>query len=141
MKASSVVYSATKDYRDHGYRSESDLTVHNPVYTKVQMMEQLGFFIFIFLVETETSIYLKYVSCILHARSSLAVLFAPSVTSRHCSLAVINALANIAANLQGEQLVDELMVNLLELFVQLGLEGKRASERASDKGPALKVHS
>lgn len=56
---------------------------------------------------------------------------------RHVSGAVLNALANVAANARGPAARVELLTRLLELFVQLGLGGERATDRSP--APVLKA--
>ncbi len=56
---------------------------------------------------------------------------------RQASNAVINALANVAANIQGSSELISFLTNILELFVQLGLRAKDASEKSTKN--ALKV--
>lgn len=57
---------------------------------------------------------------------------------RQASNAVINALANVAANIQGSTELMNLLTSILELFVQLGLRAKDASEKSTKN--ALKVN-
>ena len=48
---------------------------------------------------------------------------------RHVENAVLNALANIGAKIQGESEMNKLLTKLLELYVKLGLAAKQNSEK------------
>uniref|UniRef100_A0ABD2XIX4 1-phosphatidylinositol 4-kinase n=1 Tax=Trichogramma kaykai TaxID=54128 RepID=A0ABD2XIX4_9HYME len=50
---------------------------------------------------------------------------------RHVCGAVTNALANIAVYIEGEAELNNLLLRLLELFVQLGLEDKRSNDKTA----------
>lgn len=50
---------------------------------------------------------------------------------RHVSLAVDNALARMAHSMEDEEDQMTLLMRLLELFVQLGVESKRISDKFS----------
>jgi len=63
-------------------------------------------------------------------RASSSVYAAAENEFRHLSGSVINALGNIAMHVKGEEIMTDFLVRLLELFVQLGLEGKRAAEKS-----------
>uniref|UniRef100_A0A8D8UEF4 1-phosphatidylinositol 4-kinase n=1 Tax=Cacopsylla melanoneura TaxID=428564 RepID=A0A8D8UEF4_9HEMI len=103
-----------------------------PSAVDVLIVDQLGCIV---IAKCEGTIYeevMRLFSMVTVEASNAAYSTERSLASqyRHVSRAVINALANIAANLQGENEMHELLGRLLELFVQLGLEGKRASDKA-----------
>lgn len=101
-----------------------------PSAVDVLIVDQLGCFI---IAKCEPNIYeeiMKMFVMITVEASNASYSNDQSNQYRHVSGAVINALANIAANIVGDTEMNELLVRLLELFVQLGLEGKRASEKA-----------
>ena len=50
---------------------------------------------------------------------------------RQVASAVINAFANIAANITGDDVQQDFLIRILELFVSLGLEAKRLSDKHS----------
>ena len=54
--------------------------------------------------------------------------------SRHSSLAVINSLQKIAEELDSNNpLKDDFLIHLLEIFVQLGLQARKISEKTHSK--------
>ncbi|EDW65723.2 LOW QUALITY PROTEIN: uncharacterized protein Dvir_GJ18746 [Drosophila virilis] len=115
------------------------------------IVDQLGCMI---ISQCETHIFdeiMKMFSRVTVQSASLAYTSDPEHRKQfhHVSDAVVNALGNIAANIQGDSEMLELLGKLLELFVQIGLDGERsydntpgaqkASSRAGNLGMLIPV--
>ncbi|XP_001355556.2 phosphatidylinositol 4-kinase alpha isoform X2 [Drosophila pseudoobscura] len=115
------------------------------------IVDQLGCMI---ISQCETHVFdeiMKMFSRVTVQSASLAYTSDPEHRKKfhHVSDAVVNALGNIAANIQGDSEMLELLGKLLELFVQIGLDGERsydntpgaqkASSRAGNLGMLIPV--
>ncbi|SPP86370.1 phosphatidylinositol 4-kinase alpha isoform X2 [Drosophila guanche] len=115
------------------------------------IVDQLGCMI---ISQCETHVFdeiMKMFSRVTVQSASLAYTSDPEHRKQfhHVSDAVVNALGNIAANIQGDAEMLELLGKLLELFVQIGLDGERsydntpgaqkASSRAGNLGMLIPV--
>ncbi|XP_026849117.1 phosphatidylinositol 4-kinase alpha isoform X2 [Drosophila persimilis] len=115
------------------------------------IVDQLGCMI---ISQCETHVFdeiMKMFSRVTVQSASLAYTSDPEHRKQfhHVSDAVVNALGNIAANIQGDSEMLELLGKLLELFVQIGLDGERsydntpgaqkASSRAGNLGMLIPV--
>lgn len=99
-----------------------------PSEQNVLIVDQLGCMI---ISQCETQVFeeiMKMFSRVTVQSASLAYTSDPEHRKQyhHVSDAVVNALGNIAANISGELDMLDLLGKLLELFVQIGLEGERS---------------
>lgn len=104
-----------------------------PSEQNVLIVDQLGCII---ISRCEPQIFeeiMKMFSRVTVQSASLAYTTNPELRKQyhHVSDAVVNALGNIAGNIQGEPEMLELLGKLLELFVQIGLEGERSYDNTT----------
>lgn len=104
-----------------------------PSEQNVLIVDQLGCII---ISRCEPSIFeeiMKMFSRVTVQAASLAYSTDPDQRKQYHNVsdAVVNALGNIAANIQGETEMLDLLGKLLELFVQIGLEGERSYDNTA----------
>lgn len=104
-----------------------------PAEQNVLIVDQLGCMI---ISQCEPQVFeeiMKMFSRVTVQSASLAYTTNPDLRKQyhHVSDAVVNALGNIAGKIRGEAEMLDLLGKLLELFVQIGLEGERSYDNTS----------